>query len=199
MVDPIDGTINYANGLPFFAVNIALNRQDSTVLGVTLELPGWRVYWAEAGRGAFVRERNGQQSQLGVNGVQELNAALLSTGFPYHRAEHPDNNSAEYVHFLARAQGVRCTGSAALDLVYVATGALAGYWESWLSPWDAAPGALLVREAGGRVSDYQGNQWTLTSGTLVASNGQTALHHALMDGIDHARLALADAYHPHSG
>ena len=89
---------------------------------------------------------------------------------------------------------MRCTGSAALDLVYVATGALAGYWESWLSPWDAAAGALLVREAGGRVSDYGGNEWTLTCGNMVASNGQKALHKALVEGISQARKALMATY-----
>jgi myo-inositol-1(or 4)-monophosphatase len=194
VVDPIDGTTNYANGLPFFAVNIALYGHNTGLLGVTLELPAWRVYWAQAGRGAYVREKSGKESRLSVNGVEELDAALLSTGFPYHRAEHSDNNGAEHTHFLARAQGVRCTGSAALDLVYVATGALAGYWESWLSPWDAAPGALLVREAGGRVSDYEGNEWTLTCNNLVASNGRKTLHQALVEGISQARTALTEPY-----
>ena len=168
VVDPIDGTINFANNLPFFAVNIALNLRNTTLSGVTLELPAWRVYRAEAGQGAFMRESDGRQQRLHVNGAEQLNAALLSTGFPYHRGEHPDNNGAEYTYFLARAQGVRCMGSAALDLAYVAAGALAGYWESWLSPWDAAVGALLVREAGGQVSDYRGNPWTLSSAQLVA-------------------------------
>ncbi|HXF64860.1 MAG TPA: inositol monophosphatase family protein [Caldilineaceae bacterium] len=191
VVDPIDGTTNFANGLAFYAVNIALNRGEETLLGVTLELPARRLYWAIAGQGAYERLPNGADRRLQVNRSSQLARALLSTGFPYHRTEHEDNNLREFNYFLAHAQGVRCMGSAAMDLVNVARGALAGYWEGWLNPWDAAAGALLVREAGGLVTDYSGQPWRLRSKTLIASNGQPALHAALVEGIRSARNGLA--------
>ncbi len=193
LVDPIDGTTNYANGLPIFAVNIALHRQEIGLLGVTVQLPSGNVYWAEQGKGAYLREVGGVQRRLAVSQVSELKQALLTTGFPYHRAVSPDNNTAEFIHFVQQAQGVRCMGSAALDLAYVASGALAAFWEGWLNPWDAAPGALLIREAGGQVTDYTGTPWTLTSRSLIASNGQPALHNALMAGIHTARQGLAES------
>jgi myo-inositol-1(or 4)-monophosphatase len=196
VVDPIDGTSNFANGLPYFAVNIALQHDDQTLLGVTLELPARRLYFAQAGGGAFVRTPDGRERPLRVNQAADLNRAFLSTGFPYHRSEYADNNLAEFGYFLGTSQGVRCMGSAALDLVNVASGALAAYWEGWLKPWDAAPGALLVREAGGLVTDYRGAPWTLTKQTLVASNGNPALHTALLDGIHQARQGLSESRLP---
>ncbi len=189
VVDPIDGTTNFANGLDYFAVNIALNQGDVTLLGVTLELPARRLFFARLGGGAFRRDPGGDVP-LHVNRAGDLNRALLSTGFPYHRAEHEDNNLPEFAHFLVRAQDVRSMGSAAMDLVNVASGALAGYWEGWLKAWDAAPGSLIVREAGGQVTDYQGGDWTIFSQTLVASNGRPTLHRALLDGIRTARGTL---------
>lgn len=191
VVDPIDGTNNYAAGLPLYAVNIAWVEAGEIRLGVTLELPAQRVYWAVAGGGAYLRTAEGEERRLRVTETEELGQAILSTGFPYHRAEQEDNNSAEYVHLLCRAQGVRCLGSAALDLAFVASGWLSGYWEAWLQPWDAAPGALLVREAGGRVTTYEGAEWGLRDARLVASNGRPALHAALLEGVKAARRALA--------
>ncbi len=196
IVDPIDGTINFANQVPFCAVNIALNRGESTLLGVTLELPAQRVFWAVRGQGAFVREPSGVERALAVNRRTDLSQALLTTGFPYHRATHADNNSAEFTYFLTRAQAVRCMGAAALDLAYVAAGAFAGYWEGWLNPWDAVPGVLMVREAGGRVTDYSGAEWTLSSPSLIASNGQPSLHEALLRGIQLARAGLPSTLLP---
>ena len=190
VVDPIDGTINFANGLAYFAVNIALNRGDVTLLGVTLELPARQLFFARRDGGAYRRDADGRDVALQVNQTADLDRALLSSGFPYHRTEHEDNNLAEFAYFLARTQGVRSMGTAAMDLVNVANGALAAYWEGWLQPWDAAVGALLVREAGGKVTDYQGADWTLTSKSLIASNGQSAIHDALLEGIHTARSTL---------
>jgi myo-inositol-1(or 4)-monophosphatase len=190
VVDPIDGTTNFANGLPLFAVNIALQHGSETVLGVTLGLPNRRLYWATAGGGAYTQGSDGQVVRLRVNAADTLNRAFITTGFPYSRGEHPDNNLAEFGYFMARAQGVRCIGSAAIDLALVASGATAAYWEGWLKPWDAAPGVLMVREAGGTVTDYGGSPWKLGSKTLVASNGQPALHQALLAGLREARSGL---------
>lgn len=190
VVDPIDGTINFANGLGYFAVNIALNHRTETLIGVTLELPSRTLFVARAGEGALRLDPDGRERTVRVNQVSELNAALLATGFPYHRGEHEDNNLAEFNYFITKSQGVRTMGAAALDLINVAQGALAGYWEGWLNAWDAAPGALIVREAGGQVTDYLGKPWDVTSDTLVAGNGQPALHQALLDGIRQARQQL---------
>ncbi len=192
VVDPIDGTNNFAAGIPYYAVNVALQDGEDTVLGVTIELPARRVYWALAGQGAFLREVDGEVRRLQVSQADRLEHVMLSTGFPYHRAESADNNLAEYGYFLARSQGVRCMGTAAMDLANVASGAQGGYWESTLKPWDAAPGALLVREAGGLVTDYAGKPWQLRTPVLLASNGQPALHEALLQGIQTARATLAN-------
>lgn len=198
VVDPIDGTTNFANNLPYFAVNIALAQagaadtaQDATILlGVTLELPARTLYFAQLGQGAYRRTVDNRETRLQVNNVDHLDRAFLTTGFPYHRSEHGDNNLSEFGYFMARSQGVRCMGTAAMDLVNVARGATAGYWEGWLNAWDAAPGVLLVREAGGQVTDYLGRPWQLNSRSLIASNGQRALHAALVEGIQQARANL---------
>jgi myo-inositol-1(or 4)-monophosphatase len=198
VVDPIDGTNNFANGLAYFAVNLALCQGDDSLIGVTLELPARRIYYAQKGQGAFVRHPDGREKRLRVNDVSTLSRAFLTTGFPYHRSEHADNNLLEFGYFMGRSQGVRCMGSAALDLANVAAGALAGYWEGWLKPWDAAPGVLLVSEAGGRVTDYRGEPWQLRKHTLIASNGNPDIHAALVEGIRTARSELAASRLPAS-
>jgi len=190
VVDPIDGTTNFANGVPYFAVNIALNHGPATLLGVTLELPARTLYFAQAGHGAYQRTAGGRDIRMSVNNVDNLSQAFLTTGFPYHRTDYEDNNLAEFGYFLTRTQGIRCMGSAAMDLVNVARGATAAYWEGWLSPWDGAPGVLMVREAGGEVTDYLGRDWQLTSRSLVAGNGQSGLHSALLAGIHEARQGI---------
>jgi myo-inositol-1(or 4)-monophosphatase len=197
VVDPIDGTTNFANGLAPYAVNIALWQDGEPALGVTLELPAQRLYCAVRGQGAYVQEYTAQgelseATRVQVNRHDTLNTSLLTTGFPYHRAEHTDNNLAEFGYFFARAQGVRCMGSAAMDLAHVAAGVFAAYWEAWLQPWDAAAGALLVREAGGVVVDYRGAPWQLDSVGLIAHNGQPALHTALLEGVQAARATLTE-------
>jgi myo-inositol-1(or 4)-monophosphatase len=158
---------------------------------VTLELPARRIYYAMRGAGAHQRDPGGQERRLHVNRAPTLETALLSTGFPYIRPERAGNDLAELAYFLARAQGVRCMGAAALDLAFVAAGHLAAYWETGLKPWDAAAGALLVAEAGGQVSDHSGAPWTLRQPAMVASNGQPSLHQALITGIRTARASLA--------
>jgi myo-inositol-1(or 4)-monophosphatase len=187
LVDPIDGTVNYANGVALYSVTVALYHENSCLLGVTVEPPASRIYWTVRGEGAFLREPGGDQRRLATNEVDRLSRALLTTGFPYHRTEAADNNVAEFAHFTRQSQAVRCMGSAALDLAHVAAGAMAGYWEAWLNPWDAAAGVLLVQEAGGLVTDYAGDEWHFTSGTLVASNGNPTLHQAMLDVIAQAR------------
>jgi myo-inositol-1(or 4)-monophosphatase len=193
LVDPIDGTTNFANAIDYNAVTIALQHGATTLMGVTYYVHTGRVYYARPGEGAFQREAGGREVRLQVNGVDRLAAAVMTTGFPYHSGLSGDNNGAEFVYFLQRCAGLRVMGAAALDLALVATGSFAAFWEGWLSPWDAAAGVLMVREAGGKVTDYTGEAWTIHHSGLVASNGRPALHAALLDGIGAARTSLSQS------
>ena len=193
VVDPIDGTVNYANGVPYYAVNIGLNQGANMTLAVTVELPLGRVYWALRGEGAYMRDVDGVVNRLQVNRIDRLRHAILSTGFPYTRAENPDNNSAEFAHFIPRCSGLRRMGSCAVDMALVASGVFAAHWEGDLNAWDIAPGALLIGEAGGIVTDYDGNPWTPARRDFIASNGQPDLHRAMIDGIRTARATLVSA------
>lgn len=194
LVDPIDGTVNYAHGLPHFAVNIALNRGEEILLGVTLEPATGTIFWAVQGQGAYMRDRSGQDSPLRVSQAQSVQNSLLSTGFPYHRNRHPDNNASEFARIMPKCQGVRRSGSFALDVARVAAGHLDGHWEAWFNPWDAAPGALMIREAGGQVTNYAGEPWQTTDRMLVASNGR--IHTDLLAEIQAARSTLAETFQP---
>jgi myo-inositol-1(or 4)-monophosphatase len=172
-VDPLDGTTNYLHAYPFFAVSIAHGKNRQLVLGVVYDTCRDELFYAEQGTGAFLRRgmANGESTRLHVSQTAVFSDALLSTGFPYDRAVTTDNNSAQFAAVCRRAQGVRRCGSAALDLAYVAAGRLDGHWERGLGPWDAAAGALLVREAGGRVTSRRGEAWSPGSPWTIATNG----------------------------
>lgn len=190
LVDPIDGTVNFAHGLAYSAVNVALVVEGETALAVTVQMPYRRIYVAEHGRGARLREPYGGELPLRVSDVRTLRAAFLATGFPYHNGANPDNNDAEFRWFSPRCLGLRVLGAGALDIAQVAGGNLAGFWEGWLNPWDAAAGVLMVREAGGMVTDYAGNDWRFDGPGLVASNGH--IHAAMLEGIRTARAMLTE-------
>ena len=166
VIDPIDGTNNFAHGFPHVAVSMAMQLGGETVVGVILDPLRQEVFAATAG-GGFTR--NGQPA--GVTSVERLADALLAAGFPYNRRTAADNNALRLDHFLRRSMGIRRAGSAALDLAYVACGRLSGYFEIRLSRWDVGAGILLVREAGGRVTDFEGNDDCYSGETVVASNG----------------------------
>ena len=182
LVDPVDGTTNYAHGLPIFAVNLALAHQGVPVLGITHDPSAGRTYWAERGGGAWVRA-GGIDRRIGVSGVANLERALLSTGFISGRREKPTHNRAEFTALDLRSQSVRRLGSAAMALAWVATGRLESYWEEGLKPWDWAAGQVLVTEAGGRISTYAGAPLDLKSPNLVASNGRPEIHDAILETI----------------
>jgi myo-inositol-1(or 4)-monophosphatase len=167
IIDPLDGTNNYAHGFPFFSVSIALMEEDNLIIGVVFNPLHNELFYAERGAGSWCNEQ-----RLRISDTPTLAAALVSTGFPYDFATTTDNNAQQFVRIQARTQGVRRGGSAALDLAYVAAGRLDAHWELRLKPWDTAAGALLVLEAGGRLSDWRGLPWNPWNDRLVASNGR---------------------------
>jgi len=176
IVDPLDGTTNFAHGFPFYSVSIGLEYADECILGVVLDPVRQELFTAEAGQGAYL---NG--TRLRVSNVDTLDKALLVTGFAYNIRETTDNNLDHFSYISLRAQGVRRTGSAALDLCYVAAGRFDGYWEVTLSPWDMAAGIVLLREAGGTVSGFTKGTFSLYGRELVATNGH--LHDHLIEAL----------------
>jgi len=192
LVDPIDGTINFAAGLPWFGINIALIHRNVTIFGLSLILPQFELFWAQVGQGTYLRRRSGEQQRLQVSRASTLADALLTTGFPYHRAVNEDNNAAEFARIMPVCRGVRRMGASSADLAYVASGAFSAYWEGWIKPWDVAAGVLLVREAGGLVTNYQGAPFGLDDHCLIASNGQPGVHETLLCAIQEARSEKFD-------
>jgi myo-inositol-1(or 4)-monophosphatase len=166
IVDPLDGTTNFTHGHPDFAVTVALQVKDAIELGVVFDPLRDELFAARRGQGAWLNDR-----RIKVSTTQQLDRSLLVTGFPYDRRTNPHNNLREDNAFLMKAQGVLRSGSAAIDLASVASGRVDGYWEYRLSPWDMAAGMLLVREAGGRVTNVEGEQLTVPHADVVASNG----------------------------
>ncbi len=167
LVDPLDGTNNFAHGFPHFCVSIGLMSAGELQVGVVYDPLRDELFTAQRGAGATL---NG--APIHVTSVARLADAFLATGFGYNRRVAADNNTRRLDDFLRRSQGVRRAGSAALDMAYVACGRFDGYWESYLSPWDLAAGVLLVQEAGGRCSDYSGGTAHLHSGReVLVSNG----------------------------
>ena len=171
IVDPLDGTTNYAHGFPFFCVSIGLEVDGQMALGVAYAPSLDELFVAEAGHGATVDDE-----PIHASSTADLSQALLATGFPYDRTEFPRALRSFEVLSL-RSQAVRRAGSAVLDLCYVACGRLDGYWEHQVKPWDMAAGSLMVVEAGGAVSATDGSPFSVDGGQVLASNG--LLHPAL--------------------
>lgn len=166
LIDPLDGTTNFAHGYPVFCVSIGLQRDGEVVAGIVHDPNKREWFVAERGQGARLNDR-----PIRVSTETQLDRSLLATGFPYDLRESPVNNLDYFNRFVLRAQAIRRAGSAALDLCYVAAGRLDGYWELKLGPWDSAAGGLMVEEAGGRVTDFQGGEFRPEDGWIVASNG----------------------------
>jgi myo-inositol-1(or 4)-monophosphatase len=186
-LDPLDGTTNFAHGYPQFAISLALARGQELELALVHDPIRDETFAARRGAGATL---NG--ARLGVSAVTALPQALVATGFPYDRRDHTDYYLGFFKDFVRGAQGVRRNGSAALDLCYVACGRLDGFWEWKLRPWDVAAGTLIVREAGGLVTDFRGAAFDLHGNQILASNGH--LHAAMADLLTR-RLATTDGAH----
>lgn len=178
IVDPVDGTTNYAQRLPLFSVSIGLEEVGrGIVVGVVLAPYLDELFYGRLGAGAFLRRGDGAPRRLEVSRTERLGDAVLSTGFAYVQNDTPNHNLDNWATLSRSTRALRRGGSAALDLAYVADGRFDGFWEMHLKPYDVAAGALLVREAGGRVTDmFLGEDW-LEGQSFVATNGR--LHDAL--------------------
>jgi myo-inositol-1(or 4)-monophosphatase len=186
LVDPIDGTVNFAHGLPIWAVSIAVEDRGTLLAGV-VAAPGLG-WWFEASRTGGAHDGTGMP--LRVSATARLDHALLASGFPYDLATSPDNNFAEWAHLQRTAGACRRLGVASLDLCLVARGWFDGYWERKLKPWDIAAGALIVLEAGGTVTDTQGGGFDPHAGEVVATNG--AIHDGLIAELGRVRTGSVE-------
>ncbi len=180
VIDPLDGTTNYAHGFPFFCVSIALEEDQQVVLGVVYDPNFDELFVAEKGKGAFL---NGGRITPSI--TSQISDALLATGFPYDIRTSNQNNIKEFSRFALMARAIRRPGSAVLDLCYVACGRSDGFWELKLQPWDMAAGSFIVTEAGGIVTDLGGQTFCLDSREILASNGK--IHQAMVDVLKKAK------------
>ncbi len=174
VVDPLDGTTNFAHGLPIWCVSIGLLKDREIIAGCVYNPNLDECFTAERGSGACL---NGHP--IAVSTTQTLDDALLATGFPYDIRESPLDNLSQFASFAKSARAVRRAGAAALDLAYTACGRFDGFWEFKLSPWDIAAGILLIEEAGGQATSYSGDQYDIYQGELLASNGK--IHNAMIE------------------
>jgi myo-inositol-1(or 4)-monophosphatase len=166
IIDPLDGTTNYAHGYPVFCVSIALENEGVIVLGVIYDPLREDMFVAERGKGAYL---NGKK--LKVSPTATLSRSLLATGFPYDIRMSKDNNLNYFNLMAVEAQAIRRAGAAALDIAYLACGRFDGFWELKLMPWDMAAGCLMVEESGGVISDMFGGKWDISSPNVLVSNG----------------------------
>lgn len=165
IIDPLDGTANYIQGIPVYAVSIGIAVKGKISVGVIYSPETKEMFWAEQGNGAFL---NG--SRIRVSEKNDMEDAILATGFPFRKRKHLDTYLGSFKHLFLLSAGIRRMGAAAIDLAYVAAGMLDGFWEIGLKPWDMAAGALLIQEAGGVVTDFQGNQKYMDTGNITAGN-----------------------------
>jgi myo-inositol-1(or 4)-monophosphatase len=166
VIDPLDGTTNFANGIPIFSVTIGLFKSNSPILGVTYDPLRDEMFLAEVGCGATLNN-----NPIHVSAQTNLEHAVISTGFPYDLRTNPRNNLEQFVQFQLRTRAVRHLASAALDCAWTAMGRLDGYWEFGVQPWDIGAGVLIVREAGGRVTSVNGDEYVFSSDSILVSNG----------------------------
>ena len=177
IIDPVDGTVNYAHNYPFVAVSIALEVNGSIEIGVVYNPLMEEFFFAKKGQGAFCNN-----VPITVSETESLEKSLLATGFPYDIKENSYNNLAFFNHLIMRAQAIRRDGSAALNLCYLAMGRFDGYWEIRIYPWDIAAGCLITTEAGGVITDLNGESLSIYDNEIVATNGK--IHNQLLKEIE---------------
>jgi myo-inositol-1(or 4)-monophosphatase len=183
LIDPLDGTVNFAHGYPFFSASVAVAVDGEVVAGAVFDPIKEELFTAERGEGAYLNGR-----RLHVSAADALIRGLLVTGFPYDVRDDVETKVRLFKRFMAEARAIRRDGSAALDLCYLAAGRIDGFWEERLNVWDMAAGNLLVEEAGGRVSRFDGAALGLGHDEIVASNGK--LHEAMLDVLRAERASL---------
>jgi len=174
IIDPLDGTTNFVHGFPSFAVSIALHYKNEPMIGCIIELPVKHVYTAIKDQGAFC---NGEK--ISVSKTDDLNQSLLVTGFGYKHGDLWKRNMKLFKHFTDITQGVRRLGAAAVDLCHVASGKVDGFWEFDLHPWDTAAGILIVKEAGGMITNMDGSTYSIFNNEILATNG--LIHQKMVD------------------
>jgi myo-inositol-1(or 4)-monophosphatase len=179
VVDPLDGTTNFAHGIPIFCISIGLMHGEEVVAGAIHAPYLNETFFGWKGGGAYL---NSKSIKLRVSGSEKLSEAVLASGFAYVQNQTPNNNTENFARITREARGTRRFGSAALDLAWVAAGRLCGFWEMHLAPYDVAAGSVLIREAGGRVTDFGGGEDWLTGKTYVGTNGK--IHEALLERLD---------------
>ncbi len=180
IVDPIDGTVNYAHSVPIFCISIALEIKKEVKLGLIYNPVSGEKFFAEKGKGAFLGE-----TKITVSNVSKLRDGLLVTGFPYGAKDNMDHCIDHFKNFIKFGLPIRRLGSAALDMCYVACGRFDGFWEVSLNPWDVAAGYRILKEAGGRLTDFTGNKYSIYNKQILATNGK--IHDEMLD-------VLAQAY-----
>jgi len=182
VIDPLDGTTNYAHNLPIYCVSIALEKEGEIILGVVYNPSLDELFVGEKGKGAYLykgKDSSRSKRKISVSQTQLLDKSLLATGFPYDIRTSKDNNLNHFANFYKKCQAVRRMGAAALDLAYLAMGRFDGFWELKLSPWDMAAGSLLVTEAGGKVTNFSGRPFNIYLKEILASNGK--IHQQMID------------------
>jgi len=167
VIDPLDGTVNFAHGLPIFSISIGLQKDGKTIAGVVYDVEMDVLYSAEIGGGAYANNE-----KINVSDNSNLQHSLLVTGFPYNIRENPYSALEKFGALIKASRGMRRLGSAAIDFCYVAKGVFDGFWEVYLNPWDICAGKLIVEEAGGKVTDFEDKQISIHSKQILASNGK---------------------------
>jgi myo-inositol-1(or 4)-monophosphatase len=166
IIDPLDGTVNFAHGIPIFSVSIGAEYRGEIVAGAIYQPILGELFYASKGNGAFMNDEI-----ISVSDCGELNKSILVTGFPYNVHINPDHTMTHFNELVNRGIPIRRLGSAAVDMAYVANGRFDGFWEVGLSPWDVAAGCIIIQEAGGSVTNYKGEPFSLADNTLLCTNG----------------------------
>lgn len=174
VVDPLDGTTNFAHGLPIFSISIGVQKDGKTIMGVVYDIMQDITYAAEKGGGAFA-----DSQRINVSKNDNLAHSVLVTGFPYNISDNPENALEKFTSLTRASRGIRRLGSAAIDFCYVARGVFDGFWEVYLHPWDMCAGKLIVEEAGGLVTGFEGEEIDIYTHRILATNGQ--IHERMME------------------